>query len=111
MKQNILTRDLWTMPAFRVFARIIGVLAAVLFLKKAILGFISGTITRRSWQFHGVDAYLYCSWYSVFAILLLCFALTPPRFWKQPVFVWPALSFGCLFAILAIVIAVHVSAH
>ena len=111
MKQNILTRDLWTMPAFRVFARIIGVLEAVLSLKKAILGFISGTITPRSWQFHGIEAYLYCSWYSVYAILLLFFALTPPRFWKRPVFVWPALSFGCLFTILAITIAVHVSTH
>jgi hypothetical protein len=111
MKQTILTRDLWTMPAFRVFARIIGVLAAALFLKKAIVGFISGTITRRSWQFHGVDAYLYCSWYSVFAILLLCFALTPPRHWKRRVFLWPALSCAGLFVILAIVIAVHVSAH
>jgi len=111
MNQSILTRNLWTVPAFRLSARIVGVLAAALFLKKAIVGFVSGTISRGSWQFRGVDAYLYCAWYAVLPAALLCFILTPPRYWKRPVFVWPALSSGCLFVILAIAIAFRLSTH
>src|SRR5258708_5463229 len=111
MNQSILNRDLWTVPAFRVLARIVGVLAAAAFLTKASVGFFSGTITQGSWQFHGVDAYLYCCWYAVLAVALLSFIFTPPRYWKRPVFVWPALSGGCLFVILAIAIAFRVSTH
>ena len=111
MKQSIFTRDLWAVSAFRVLARIVAVFLAATYLHRSIGGFISGTVIGGYHQYQGVDAYLYCAWYAVFAVLLLCFALTPPRFWMRSVFVWPALSFGFLFAMLAIAIAVHVSTH
>jgi len=97
-------------PAFRLSARIVGVLAAALFLKKAIVGFVSGTISRGSWQFRGVDAYLYCAWYAFF-LPHYCALFLHPRYWKRLFLSGRQLSSGCLFVILAIAIAFRLSTH
>jgi hypothetical protein len=104
VKQNIFTRDLWAMPAFRLLARGFGVYLCASLLAKSRKGFVDASIMVRSFHVHGTDAYFYSTWYALLAFVGLAFILTPPKFWKKPFFAWPLLVCVLCYLLLALII-------